>query len=558
MDHLSLSTSSSKRLKLPKKFFDEDCHPVDHASVPRKLRSALKKRARESISPPMPYSRKLGHTVNKVEVEAPDCTKKLKLCMRQDSRGSPEEAVVGPITKEEEEVVQTLYALAGMFPDNDKANDKTILKEKTSEKKFLVLPVPKDEDCKLICPTISTSKLEGHPEKMLPNKQLPMELDNSIPRVNLPMISAFSKDDSTIERLSCKSMAKLPAWLVNATCATQPCSSESAGLTEKDYTVLADRKKSWKTCSAHVYISRLIRVLKFAAEKEELPIEIKPDERSKQEVLPATNNLQMVIDGSAEVKSSNEVRNAILLHKKLLQDQQQACTTSGMYSSHNQSFDVLSFSDGCCGVEASNIANRSGNRLEPKTRFHNPHLHSPAQNHMIMPQTLPQNCYSTSYADHLSAAAAQQVQIQQHPYYGPPFSGPSHMAASVLLKQQVRAAQVAPPRYCPSEVAAAHLPNWQNRRYDYPAPSQTILPLSSQSSVDVLVGSKYVPSSLLEVFGPKYSQILPQQQQFIPITSLLAPKRRESHRLPLGYEEYGGLYFPDNASSMQLLCNDHL
>ncbi|CAN6682834.1 unnamed protein product [Malus baccata var. baccata] len=91
----------SKRFKLPRKFF-YDCNGVDHASVPRKLRSAMKKRNRESASPSpsLPDAKKVNHTMSGIE-----------LLMKKD--GGSE------ITKDEEEVVETLYALAGLFPRND-------------------------------------------------------------------------------------------------------------------------------------------------------------------------------------------------------------------------------------------------------------------------------------------------------------------------------------------------------------------------------------------------------------------------------------------------------
>ncbi|XP_048444118.1 uncharacterized protein LOC103927813 [Pyrus x bretschneideri] len=85
----------TKRFKLPRKFFD-DCNGVDLASVPRKLRSAMKKRNRESASP----ARSL-----------PNAKKK---------QGGSE------ITKDEEEVVETLYALAGLFPRNDSNDDSKV------------------------------------------------------------------------------------------------------------------------------------------------------------------------------------------------------------------------------------------------------------------------------------------------------------------------------------------------------------------------------------------------------------------------------------------------
>ncbi|XP_039070043.1 uncharacterized protein LOC120216781 [Hibiscus syriacus] len=43
------TSSANNMFKIPKKFF-YDCNVVNHAYVPRKLRSAMKKRSRESIS----------------------------------------------------------------------------------------------------------------------------------------------------------------------------------------------------------------------------------------------------------------------------------------------------------------------------------------------------------------------------------------------------------------------------------------------------------------------------------------------------------------------------
>lgn len=46
---------------------------------------------------------------------------------------TPREVVSGPITKDEEEVAETLYALAGMFPDNDSnQNSKESLPDNSS------------------------------------------------------------------------------------------------------------------------------------------------------------------------------------------------------------------------------------------------------------------------------------------------------------------------------------------------------------------------------------------------------------------------------------------
>ncbi|KAM1434390.1 hypothetical protein ACFX13_043199 [Malus domestica] len=104
----------TRRFKLPRKFID-DCNGVDLASVPRKLRSAMKKRNRESASPArsLPNAKKVNHTMSGIKSPKGDGVNKSKPYLKQ---GGSE------ITKDEEEVVETLYALAGLFPRND-AND---------------------------------------------------------------------------------------------------------------------------------------------------------------------------------------------------------------------------------------------------------------------------------------------------------------------------------------------------------------------------------------------------------------------------------------------------
>ncbi|KAI4316931.1 hypothetical protein L6164_024858 [Bauhinia variegata] len=106
----SSRTIASKRFKIPGKFFDA-CNGVDHASVPRKLRSAMKKRDRESI---FPDSEKVDHNMNGVETLGKDRIKKSNKQRTSDW---------SIITKDEEEVVETLYALAGMFPDSGLNNE---------------------------------------------------------------------------------------------------------------------------------------------------------------------------------------------------------------------------------------------------------------------------------------------------------------------------------------------------------------------------------------------------------------------------------------------------
>ncbi|KAG5033809.1 hypothetical protein GYH30_008715 [Glycine max] len=113
---VSHSHKPTKKFKLPRKFL-KDCNGVDHASVPRKIRSAVKKRGRESI---FGDSEKVNHRMNGMESPQKDGIKKSK---KQRTPGwSTRLGSPGPITKDEEEVVETLYALAGMFPADNASN----------------------------------------------------------------------------------------------------------------------------------------------------------------------------------------------------------------------------------------------------------------------------------------------------------------------------------------------------------------------------------------------------------------------------------------------------
>ncbi|XP_073305279.1 uncharacterized protein [Primulina huaijiensis] len=102
------STSNSKKFKLPRKLLDECC-AVNHAAIPRKLRSAIKKRGLDS----MPNSKKQNRLYDGVETIRKSGAKKSRLNMKQ-----------GHITKDEKEVAETLYLLANMFYDAIKTDER--------------------------------------------------------------------------------------------------------------------------------------------------------------------------------------------------------------------------------------------------------------------------------------------------------------------------------------------------------------------------------------------------------------------------------------------------
>ncbi|KAM5565118.1 hypothetical protein ABKV19_019242 [Rosa sericea] len=127
----------SKRIKLPTKSMG-DCNGVHLASVPRKLRSAMKKRHRQSTSPSLSNSRKLLSGT-----ESLNCDGVKKPCLKQGDR-SPKETVSGPITKDEEEVVETLYALAGLVFPNNEANGNSKVESETLDANASALPDSKN------------------------------------------------------------------------------------------------------------------------------------------------------------------------------------------------------------------------------------------------------------------------------------------------------------------------------------------------------------------------------------------------------------------------------
>ncbi|KAF5199837.1 hypothetical protein FRX31_010578 [Thalictrum thalictroides] len=127
----SSSNTITKKLKLHSKSFI-DRNGVDHSKVPRKLRSAMCKRNRESLSPPLSYIKKPHHTA--LGMEGPrmnGSSNKFKQNSKQE--GEEGRIISGTITKDEEEVVETLFSLARMSPEDKPADSKA--DRRTTEEK---------------------------------------------------------------------------------------------------------------------------------------------------------------------------------------------------------------------------------------------------------------------------------------------------------------------------------------------------------------------------------------------------------------------------------------
>ncbi|KAK9136461.1 hypothetical protein Syun_015791 [Stephania yunnanensis] len=102
--------------KLHSKFLTR-CNGVNHAVVPRKLRSAMEKRNHEYFPPP---SKKCDLASERVEQSRNNIAKKSKHIMKQGIEAKismKEHDIFDSISKDEEEVVESLFALARMSPN---------------------------------------------------------------------------------------------------------------------------------------------------------------------------------------------------------------------------------------------------------------------------------------------------------------------------------------------------------------------------------------------------------------------------------------------------------
>ncbi|GMJ02717.1 hypothetical protein like AT1G75730 [Hibiscus trionum] len=621
--------STTKRFKIPRKISDE-CIGVDHASVPRKLRSTMKKRSPEAISPHSPDS------------------KKPKLNLKQGgSDGSRKATVSSTITKDEEEVVETLYALAGMFPDDDSMEVRSSSQPETVEGPATFLEVQKEDtssvqaaeivplstvnkSSKKACKLDSLNEPSTREQPDLPeNKKLHFEPDSTISEMwintNIPSIKnetdaentscihgdfrvlsepnleaglkqsklqmtnlfgrtpemAFGVTDiesqitqrnmtreprknglalwpglsSTVLRApqspsSSQSVANaIPTWLDAANYGPQTCSPEVGSSTEKVWKITRDRN-SMKRSTTHVYIARLIHNLQIHDNKDGIlqqPLWLKPREGLNQTVL-LRNAINGNVAGSnsgstATDRNSYEARSGIIPQLKMLQQEPQTASASGMNTSKGQSFDFLSLSAGGFGIDANN--NSSEVR---KAQLQVPHLHLHPQHQSSMPFSISPVDYSSSACiDNLSTATAtQQVQLQLPQYLSNPFCGPPYTSQSGVKKQQQRlwAAQYRPHGTSP---VMTQLSSRQNGKPE----SSTSMPYA-QTSIS--------PHPTLDAFGPKYYSVSQYQQPKLACTSSLTPTgvRRTDHHFSSVYEESSGGFPAERPLPLQLLRNCRL
>lgn len=302
--------------------------------------------------------------------------------------------------------------------------------------------------------------------------------------------------------------------------------------------------------------------MKVTEEKDSLPLQptrLTAHEGSTQGTISKDKKLNVIKNGPTGVVFTNDIacsggedspgklHNAILLHKRL-HDDQQGSTNSGPYTTDNQSSNIFSALAG--SLEHENGGQVNQHRPERLTQTSVPFLHPFTQSCTTNPLSLPKNSHvSTSFVDSADAGAAQKVQIQLPPYLSNSTSGTSSLTGLQKMQQHQQwlwAAQLTAP--CkPEEFAAAvsHVPNWKNSRQDFP---------------HIMQYGQLIHPGALEVLGPRYIPVSAQQQHIISTTSLFPQRlqRYNHHQLSSSNMASGGVLRPDSRAAMPLLCKEHI
>ncbi|CAK8569697.1 unnamed protein product [Lathyrus sativus] len=478
-----------KRFKIPNNFLN-GCYG---ASVPRKLRSAMKKRGRESI---LLDAEKMNHKNNGIESSEKDNVKKSKK-QEISQKLSRREGGFGSITKDEEEVAETLYSLAAMFPESGSNHvskeiygeslieNSSVLQDKKENVNAALEESVTDQGASL-CPesclpgeaskitSVNETTGQEHSEKA----SLLVASHSSTPSINLQSMPEM------VKRECCKKIALHDSelWLamgLNITRQSQISQHKKKPDVELDSVRYVDNKqkqhlikehikneslalwpglssvssavshkRSRKRCATHVYISHTIRrleVSKQGAIKESKLHEcneMRVPNGSNREILSEVHNVNGMRNRAmrATVRNTNESKNGSIPSQQCHYGEiTQTTPTPGVYDSQKQSFNFLSLSTGSYGLKVdNNNYNKVVSRLEPLSNLQVPYFQSLAQQQQqrVVPNPTHQNRYaaSTVYLDQLSVVGPQ-LRLQQPHYYGSQLCGTQYSSTATNSKQ---------------------------------------------------------------------------------------------------------------------------
>ncbi|GAB2269660.1 hypothetical protein Dimus_004583 [Dionaea muscipula] len=592
---------------------------VDHSSVPRKLRSAAVRKSggTESVSPPplLNHKRSLNYSVNALRTAKRECPRRSRLNMQNGisycSTRSWAISEAELITKDEEEVAETLHALAQLIPAGI---EKKLDGESWPERPLVDLPNElKDSDPAVSnagsdsevtpLPTSSDFANNIHPPPPIEENDSPLtppaflgrpksklsevrqfsslnENSSSLPlqRPRVVNVTEQGQRDASMKRenggalwptqalfssglhasdavcghaIISSHAADFPPWLRTAASSTKPGSCEYLNSIKKVLPRLNNKEESWKRCTTHIYISRLVQELQvskpgciqhFEGGSQSRPCGDLPpgvgllmktshvDDTASATTEGPFNAIQLPcpIVSCADQKNHNEAG-----HSDLQQDKKQAPAAAPEPPSalKNQGIDFLALSTRNGDPAAANADTTHVDRdgLDPLAQVHAPYLHS---RNSVLPFTLLHNHHpipTNPYMDHNSATAAPPLtQAHQFPAYLGSQIRHFHTGSGISVEQlqpeqsqqQIWGAQVASP--CRSGMLArSDIVPWQNTRH------------GPHSSMQQYMQTFFPPpQSSVGAVGPKHLVMSQQEQpQLTPALALALPviRKKSAH-----------------------------
>ncbi|KAG7590261.1 hypothetical protein ISN44_As07g024450 [Arabidopsis suecica] len=524
---------SKKKSKLPKKNL-KDTNGVDHhASVPRKLRSAMKKRNLESLSKLSSVSKRLNRSKTGIE------------SFRKENQEMEAKAIVPEsmmISKDEKEVAETLYGLAGMFTDKKTCNEKETSKvdsilvveddytkaeslipvvsvlSSTKTKQIDVMPLEQTDK------QFSTTGMVDFIDRLKQSSSV--NVNDAPARVNETKVATSDKDykskglalwpglsptvHSGAQVLSKSSSTKLPPWMGQA---VSP-SNSSSFLSEP----LRAQPRKLKRCASHIYISRLIKVLQTSKSS---PTTLNQNEQRSSEMSERRipDSVITINDFKTIVSPAKRFQNPHLLDirrthnpKPVQEDMTKlALELYGPHTSQKQSFDFLSLSSA-----------------------------GAAQSHFPLPNSFPQYQISAAYNSQLSPATSSHQVQQLSPYLA------SRFQTAYNANQQQQQQQQLQKRLWAAQYRPTNGNTMQSNQYSKPNLSLNLTSIQQPLQVSS---------------SPRYNNNVSQQQHRLMAAAAAMsmshhhnnnPSRtvmnRQEHHFPLIYE--------DTRTPLQLLCNE--
>ncbi|XP_010428609.1 PREDICTED: uncharacterized protein LOC104713225 isoform X2 [Camelina sativa] len=521
---------SRKIPKLPKKSL-KGTSGVDHASVPRKLRSAMKKRNLESVSKLSSVSKRLNRSKTGSESFNKELVKKEN--QEMEAKAIVPESMM--ISKDEKEVAETLYGLAGMFTEK-----KTFHEKETSKLDSSLVVKPDYTQAESLEPEVSV--LSSAKTNQTDAKPL-VQSDNQLSVTGLKQSSSVNVTDAPVRALETKvatsdtdyknngllalwpglsstvrsgaqvlskpSSTKLPPWMDQA---ASP--SRTASLLSEPLRV---QPRKLKRCASHIYISRLIKVLQTSKSSPTSlnQIEQRPSEMSERRLPDPVTSIS---DFKTMVSPAKRYQNPHLLDihrthnsKPVEEDRTQlALDLNGSHTSQKQSYDFLTLSSA-----------------------------GATQSHFQLPNSIPQYL-SAAYNRQLSPATSSYQQLS--PYLASRFQTAynANQQQQQQLQKRLWAAQYRP----------TNGNTMQSNQYSQPNLSLNLT--SIQQPPQVASSPRYNNNN---------SYVSQQKHHLMAAAAAMSishhhnnnnPSRmvmnRQEHHFPLIYE--------DTRTPLQLLCNE--